>query len=91
MISVAGVIGTLIGVYAEIGGQWSITAKVTVGVTGGAAVVNGVLFGVYNFWVLEGVKRRHAREMGGDHDGEGWKEKMGRRAREPALEPGSVV
>jgi hypothetical protein len=55
-------------------------------------VITGVLFVLYNFWILERVKRRHGREMesaGGE--GEGWKEKIERKANEPGLEPGSVV
>ena len=56
-------------------------------------VITGVLFVVYNFWVLARVKKRHGREMqmSGAHDGEGLKEKIGRKVHEPALEPGSVV
>jgi len=58
-------------------------------------VITGVLFGVYNFWVLEKVKRTHGRDMlaranTGDTE-EGVLEKIERKAKEPALEPGSVV
>lgn len=68
-------------------------ARVTAGVTGGCMAVMGGLFGVYEFWVLERVKRRHGREMRGEveGEGEGLVEKVNRKAREPALEPGSVV
>jgi len=71
-----------------------VTAKVTAIVTGSCMVVMGLLFVVYNFWVLEKVKKRHGREMQefeGGHEGEGLVEKVNRKAREPALEPGSVV
>ena len=57
-------------------------------------VITGALFVVYNYWVLARVKKRHGREVrgfGGKGEEEGLKEKMGRKAREPALEPGSVV
>lgn len=57
-------------------------------------VITGVLFGLYNFWILEKVRKKHGREMeeeGLDHAGEGLKEKVDRKAHEPALEPGSVV
>lgn len=69
------------------------TARVTAIVTGSAMVVTGVLFGLYNFWILERVKRSHGREMGevAGHGKEGLVEKMGRKVHEPALEPGSVV
>lgn len=57
-------------------------------------LITGVLFGLYNFWLLEKVRRKHGREMEGfegGEDGEGLKEKMDRKTKEPALEPGSVV
>lgn len=82
--------------YSQQGGDWSVTARVTAIVTGACMGVMGALFGVYNFWVLEGVKRGHRRDMegweqGNGHEGEGLVEKVNRKAREPALEPGSVV
>ena len=47
---------------------------------------------LYNFWILERVKRRHGREMeSAGREGEGLKEKIERKANEPGLEPGSVV
>lgn len=57
-------------------------------------VITGCLFVIYNFWVLARVKRGHKREMGQGGqggEGEGLKEKIGRKVNEPALEPGSVV
>lgn len=89
--SLAGLIGTLINVYSQQDGAWSVTAKITAAVSGAAMVVTGCLFGLYNFWLLERVKSRHGKEMrdGGYH--EGLKEKMGRKVHEPGLEPGSVV
>jgi len=58
-------------------------------------VITGCLFGLYNFWILEKVKKRHLREMNGSGEGdggeEGLREKIGRKVNEPALEPGSVV
>lgn len=54
-------------------------------------VVTGILFGLYNFWILEKVKRRHGREMEAVSGDEGLVEKIGRKVHEPALEPGSVV
>ncbi len=76
--------------------MWSITARVTAIVSGTVMVITGVLFVIYNFWVLARVKKIHGREIerggiGGGYEGEGLKEKMERKAKEPALEPGSVV
>jgi hypothetical protein len=55
--------------------------------------ITGGLFALYNFWVLEKVKRGHGREMesGTAHEGETLAEKVERKAMEPGLEPGSVV
>lgn len=89
--SFAGLISTLVQVYGQQGGAWSITARVTATVTGSAMVVTGVLFALYNFWILERVKKMHGREMEREQRGEGLMEKVGRKAHEPALEPGSVV
>lgn len=58
-------------------------------------VVTAVLFALYNWWVLERVKKSHGRDMAmvesvtGEE--EGFLEKVERKAKEPALEPGSVV
>ena len=57
-------------------------------------LITGVLFGLYNFWLLEKIRRKHNRDMGIlEEEGidEGLKEKMERKTKEPALEPGSVV
>jgi hypothetical protein len=86
--SLAGLLSTLINVYGQQGGIWSITARITAIVTGAIMVVCGVLFGLYNFWILNKVKKRHDREMGlGEGNGrEGLVEKIGRKANEPVLE-----
>ncbi|KAG4416753.1 hypothetical protein IFR04_010082 [Cadophora malorum] len=90
--SLAGLISSLINVYTQQDGAWSVTAKVTAIATGSSMVVTGVLFGLYNFWILEKVKRRHGREMDAVNGGEeGLVEKIGKKMHEPALEPGSVV
>ncbi|KAL6719960.1 hypothetical protein ACLMJK_001881 [Lecanora helva] len=62
--ALAGLISTLINVYSQQGGRFSITAKVTVMVTGGCTVVMALLFLIYNNWILEAVKRNHSRELG---------------------------
>lgn len=93
--SFAGLISTLVNVYSQQGGDWSVTAWVTAAVTGGCMVITGILFALYNFWVLDKVKKRHGQEMMASneqgHDGEGLVEKIERKANEPGLEPGSVV
>jgi hypothetical protein len=83
--SLAGLVSTLINVYAQQGGIWSITARVTGIVTGSIMVVCGVLFGLYNFWILNKVKKRHDREMRLDRENgreEGLVEKIGRKVNE---------
>lgn len=77
--------------YTQQDGAWSVTAKVTAIATGSCMVVTGVLFGLYNFWILEKVKRRHGREMEAVTGDEGIVERIGKKMQEPALEPGSVV
>lgn len=89
--SFAGLISTLINVYSQQGGTWSITAKVTAIVTGACMVITGLLFVIYNFIVLGKVKQRHEREMNSGIGDETITEKIERKAKEPALEPGSVV
>jgi len=92
--SLAGLISTLINVYSQQDGNWSITAEVTAIVTGACMVVTAVLFLIYNMWVLERVRRSHGREMQRaetEGEPEGLLEKVERKAHEPALEPGSVV
>lgn len=86
-------ISTLINVYTQQGGKWSITAEITAIATGSCMVILAVLFLVYNLWVLEKVKRSHGREMANSviPEDETVMEKVERKAMEPALEPGSVV
>lgn len=92
--SLAGLISTLINVYTQQDGAWSVTARITAIVTGASMVVTGCLFGLYNFWILRRVKKVHGREMRaseGSGEEEGVLEKVNRKVHEPALEPGSVV
>lgn len=94
--SLAGLISTLINVFGNQDGNWSVTAKVTVIVTGACAIATAVLFGFYNNIILKRVKSKHTKEMDaegrvGGGEEEGLKEKLERKANEPALEPGSVV
>jgi len=91
--SLAGLISTLINVYTQQNGKWSITAEVTVIATGACMVILAILFLIYNLWVLERVKRSHGREMASSEipEDETVIEKVERKVMEPALEPGSVV
>ncbi|RDL37617.1 uncharacterized protein BP5553_05050 [Venustampulla echinocandica] len=73
--SLAGLISTLVNVYSSQKGMWSVSARVTAGVTGGCMVICGALFGVYQFWALEKVKKEHGKEM---EAGQSWTEKLGR-------------
>ncbi|RAL59037.1 hypothetical protein DID88_009066 [Monilinia fructigena] len=69
----AGLISTLVNVYSQQEGVWSIIARITAIVTGTIMCVTGGLFGVYNFWALRRVRRGHEREMNSysaeDHEG----------------------
>ncbi|KAI9756109.1 MAG: hypothetical protein M4579_003996 [Chaenotheca gracillima] len=91
--SLAGLISTLINVYTAQNGFFSVTAKVTVIVTGACTLFTGCLFLLYNNCVLKRLKKGHRREMdlSSSHEDEGVIEKVHRKANEPALEPGSIV
>lgn len=74
------------------------TAKIAAIVTGSCAGISFMLFAVYNFWALSGVKRRHNKEFPEElRRKEKQKKKetlidtVKRKAHEPALQPGSIV
>jgi hypothetical protein len=67
--SLAGIISTLSSVYGAQNHQFSSTSKSTIVVTGGAALICGVLTMIYNNWLLAGVKRRHNEEVGRERTG----------------------
>lgn len=80
--------------YTQQGGRYSITAKVTVIATGSCTTLTVMLFLLYNYWILESVKRKHSKEIGRRS------EKVKRRkngkptsnkVNDPTLEAGSVV
>lgn len=63
-------------------------------VTGTCSAVGALLFILYNFWSPARVKSRYRKEIERDEQvrqHEGLMEKVQRKIREPALEPGSVV
>ena len=62
MNSLAGLISTIVNVYSAQSGQYSITARVTLIVTGSCTVVAAGLFLLYNNLALTIIKRRHRRE-----------------------------
>lgn len=92
--ALAGLISTLITVYTQKNGDWSIMAVVTAAVEAGDLVVCGSLF-VVSTVMLQWVKRKHGKELerlGKEQGGEeGLLEKAGRKLQEPAVEPQSVV
>ncbi|KAH6625919.1 hypothetical protein C7974DRAFT_209651 [Boeremia exigua] len=61
--SIAGLVGTLVNVYSAQDGQYSVTARVTVIVTGACSVVTAGLFLVYNTVMLKLVKKKHDKEV----------------------------
>lgn len=65
----AGIISTLVGVYGQQNKQFSTTSKITIVVTTAVAVICGGLTGIYSFWKLAGVKRRHDEEIGKERTG----------------------
>lgn len=96
--STAGLISTVINIYSAQDGNKSITAQVTLWVTGGFSAAFLILFALYNFWALKRVKSKHSRELEVDergrqteHESRGPVESLKRRAKEPGLDPSSVV
>jgi hypothetical protein len=68
-------------------------AEVSGIVTGSCMVVCGILFFLYNFWLLENIRKRHDRaiESLAGTENETFGERVERKANELALEFGSVV
>lgn len=91
--ALAGLISTLVTVYTQNSGQWSLMAKVTAAVEAGDLVVSGSLF-VISTVMLKWVKRRHKKEIGKfeeqKHE-EGLLDKAERKWNEPAVAQQSVV
>ncbi|KAM0457687.1 hypothetical protein ACHAPV_006582 [Trichoderma viride] len=63
--SLAGLVSTLIGVYSQQHGTWSITAKITAMVEGASFCVCGSLFLLYRLAFLRQIKARHGEHYGG--------------------------
>ena len=64
MNSLAGVLSTVASVFGSHHGKFSATSRITIIVTGGSAVIFGVLTAFYAFWLLRRVKARHDRKVG---------------------------
>ncbi|KAG6000708.1 hypothetical protein E4U21_005097 [Claviceps maximensis] len=62
----AGLISTLVGVYSQQHGVWSVTAKVTAIVEGTCLAVAGALFLFFEQVLLRKVRDHHERYYGGD-------------------------
>ncbi|ROV88044.1 hypothetical protein VMCG_10403 [Cytospora schulzeri] len=89
--ALAGFISTLVTVYSQNNGDWSVMAKVTGVVEVVDLVVCGVLF-VLSTLLLKRIKWKHGKELDKlEHGDEGFLEKAGRKVQEPAMEPQSVV
>ncbi|KAL0958849.1 hypothetical protein HGRIS_014168 [Hohenbuehelia grisea] len=91
--SLTGMISTIVNVYGVQHGHFSTSSKITLAVTGAAAIITGALTLVYSLWKLARVKKRHDRQIGkeraGKH-GEGIVEQIKRKALETEPEAGMV-
>lgn len=94
--SLAGLISTLIAVYTQRNGDWSVTAKITAIIEGSYLFVCAVLFISIERYFLRKVKQRHGTHY--DHwfgreerPEEGVVDKIERQRQQPGLEPHSVV
>ncbi|KAM7212659.1 hypothetical protein V8F06_011947 [Rhypophila decipiens] len=100
----AGVISTLTNVYSQQKGEWRTQAIVAVTVEGSVLSCAVILFGLYNFWLLDRVKDEHeeltlrSTSTGTliDDGGQGNRkssilQRVGEMGRRPAIAPGSVV
>ncbi|UKZ92345.1 uncharacterized protein TrAFT101_007305 [Trichoderma asperellum] len=63
--SLAGLVSTLIGVYSQQHGTWSITAKITAMVEGASLCVCGSLFLLYRLAFLKQIKASHGEHYSG--------------------------
>lgn len=92
--ALAGLISSLITVYTQNNGEWSLMAKVTAAVEAGDLVICGSLF-VVSTIMLKWVKRKHRKEIGKyeeqKEDDEGILDKAERVWNEPAAAQQSVI
>lgn len=94
--SLAGLISTLVGVYTQQSGSWSVTARVTAIIEGAYLVACAVLFGFFTYKLMM-VKKRHRTfyEEGGNTKRmtpeERKREKERIEEEKAALEPGGSI
>ena len=91
----AGVISTMTNVYSQQKGEWRTQAIVAITVEGSVLGCAALLFGLYNFWLLDRVKDEHeeltlASDEGGNNR-KSFMQRVGDMRRKPSLAPGSVV
>lgn len=98
--SLAGLISTLISVYTQRDGNWSVIAQVTAIVEGAYLGVCAILFIVTERYLLRKVKQNHGTHYehwfgtsrpSNEQPDESLAEKIDRKRKEPGLEPSSVV
>ncbi|KAK0658924.1 hypothetical protein QBC41DRAFT_369073 [Cercophora samala] len=65
MYSVVGLVGTVVGVYAVQNGEWSTQAIIAGILEAVEMVVGGLLFGVYNVWLVQRVRQEEEGGQGG--------------------------
>ncbi|KAK4107059.1 hypothetical protein N656DRAFT_821906 [Canariomyces notabilis] len=53
--SVSGLLSVLVGIYASHDGEWSVTAKVTIGVVTLSLCSMSVAYAIYRFWLLRRI------------------------------------
>lgn len=94
--SLAGLISTLIAVYTQKNGNWSVTAQITAIVEGSYLFVCAVLFGLIERYLLQKVKKKHGTHYDhwfgtGGQTEEADNDTSHRKKHQPGLEPESVV
>lgn len=85
MNSLAGILSTIVGIYGAQHGVYNKASIATISVTGGVAVVCGLLTLWYGVWLLGRIKKQHVKEIGIDKAGKhgegmwaGFKAKIGK-------------
>ncbi|APA13368.1 hypothetical protein sscle_11g081380 [Sclerotinia sclerotiorum 1980 UF-70] len=61
--SITGLLTTIINIYTARSGAWSVTAIITITVTGCCTVFLLASFLIYNFWLLQNVKKEHKKKV----------------------------
>jgi len=91
----AGVISTITNVYSQQKGEWRTQAIVAIIVEGSVLGCAALLFGLYNFWLLDKVKDEHEELTLASDDGsdnrKSFLQRVGDMRKKPSLAPGSVV